>query len=156
MSLQNHRDTDSDWGEIDLLGVSEDKLPVIVELKAPGSDESPAQMLVQGTAYAVALQKAWPKCLRVEWTKSVGVEQGELPEELSTYTIVGADPKAYWEKWTGTSPEAATVQRKAWAAIADLRKWLARTGFRSVFVRLDYQGEGPIGITLVEHHLPAK
>jgi hypothetical protein len=62
-----------------LLGASHDNLPVVVELKAPKSNESPAQMLVQATAYALAVKKAWPKCLRSEWASALKVEARTLP-----------------------------------------------------------------------------
>ena len=156
VSLQNHRKNDADWGEIDLLGVSNDNLPVIVELKAPGFNESPAQMLVQATAYAIALQKAWPKCLRAEWTKNVGVDEGALPEELSTCEIVCAAPIEYWENWTGDTPRARSVKPGVWAAIGDLRNALERKGYPSTFVRLKHQGSpsAPSSITLSEEQLP--
>lgn len=154
VSLQNQKDTDSDWGEIDLLGVSEQGLPVVVELKAPGSNESPAQMLVQATAYAIALQKAWPKCLRGEWAKSIGVDEQGLPPELSMCEIVGAAPSEYWEKWTGDTTTARAVKEGTWAAIDDLRKALARSGYPSVFVRLNHTGSSPEGITLSVEQLP--
>jgi hypothetical protein len=156
VSLQNHKDTDSDWGEIDLLGVSDENLPVVVELKAPGSNESPAQMLVQATAYAIALQKAWPKCLRGEWAKSIGIHEQELPAELSTCEIVGAAPSEYWKKWTGNTATARSVKPGVWGAIAGLRKALDRRGYPSTFLRLDHAGStnSPTNIIVTEQQLP--
>jgi hypothetical protein len=158
VSLQNHRKNDADWGEIDLLGVSKDNLPVIVELKAPGSNESPAQMLAQATAYAIALQKAWPKCLRTEWAKNINVDESELPNQLSTCEIVCAAPTEYWENWTGDTARAGAVKPGVWAAVADLRKALERKGYPSVFVRLKHQGPAsdPTRITLAEEQLPRR
>jgi hypothetical protein len=91
VNLPNKRAAD-DWGEIDLLGVSFQQLPVIVELKAPRSTESPVQMLIQATAYAVALQKAWATCFRHEWDRSVTHGAVPLPEELRRCELVCAAP----------------------------------------------------------------
>jgi hypothetical protein len=161
VNLPNRRDkgrgeADRNWGEIDLLAVSRKDLPVVIELKAHSSVESPAQMLVQATAYAVALQKAWPKCLRAEWAKELGLEESTLPAELSTCEIVCAAPSEYWENWTGDTPRARSVKPGVWAAIGDLRKALERKGYPSTFVRLKHQRSpsDPSSITLSEEQLP--
>jgi hypothetical protein len=154
VSLQDHKTRERDWGEIDLLGVSKQNLPVIVELKAPASNESPAQMLVQATAYAVAIQKAWPTCLREEWAETLGVDRDSLPETLTSCELVCAAPTEYWDKWVGDTPRARTVSSDAWAAIAELRKSLAKSGYPSSFVRLSHQGAGPTNISVVEEQLP--
>ena len=57
-------------GEIDLLGVAEDGLPVVIELKRGDSTEPPAALLVQAAAYGIALQRAW-WFLRKEWLQKV-------------------------------------------------------------------------------------
>lgn len=151
--VQDSKD-DRDWGEIDLLGASDRNLPVVVELKAPTSDESPAQMLVQATAYAIAVRKAWPSCLRAEWAETLGVSLESLPEELDQCELVCAAPSAYWQNWVGDPPAALSVSPDAWAAIAELRKSLAKSGYPSSFVRLNHEGAGPMNISLVEQQLP--
>jgi hypothetical protein len=153
--LQNSKH-DEDWGEIDLLGASDQNLPVVVELKAPRSNESPAEMLVQATAYAVAVKKAWPKCLRSEWASALKVEAETLPGELSGCELVCAAPSEYWENWTGDTPRAKTISADAWAAITELRKSLDKSGFPSTFLRLEHDGTAtsPTSIRPVEEHLP--
>ncbi len=146
--------TDKDWGEIDLLGASHRNLPVVVELNAPTSSESPAQMLVQATAYAVAVRKAWPSCLRAEWAERLGVSLHSIPEELDQCELVCAAPSEYWEDWVGDAPPARAVSPDAWAAIAELRKSLAKSGYPSSFVRLNHEGPGPTNISVVEQQLP--
>jgi hypothetical protein len=156
-----HKDrgeTDRHWGEIDLLAVSRKDLPVVIELKAPGSSESPADMLVQATAYAIALQKAWPKCLRAEWAKEIRVDVSELPATLSTCEIVCAAPKEYWDKWTGDTPTARSIKPEVWTAIGDLRKALGRRGYPSTFVRVNHGGstKKPTDLSLSEERLPER
>jgi len=58
------------WGEIDLLGMAEDGLPVVIELKRGKSSEPPAALLIQAAAYGIALQRAW-WFLRAEWIRRV-------------------------------------------------------------------------------------
>jgi hypothetical protein len=156
INLENKKQKGQNWGEIDLLGVSRGTRPVVVELKAPGSNESPVQMLVQATAYGVALMKAWPQCFRAEWAKVVGVNEAELPFALSSCELVCAAPTEYWDYWTGDTPRARAVKPNAWAALADLRKSLARSGYPSTFLRLNHEGptKRPTAITLQEEHLP--
>ena len=156
VNLPNKKAAD-DWGEIDLLGVSFQQLPVIVELKAPSSIESPVQMLVQATAYAVAVRKAWATCFRQEWDRSVTHGAVPLPEELRRCELVCAAPSEYWERWTGDTSRARTMTPAAWRAFGDLRKALERHGFPSVFLRLGHEGKDPAGlpiaITMQEEHL---
>jgi hypothetical protein len=155
VNLPNKQAAD-DWGEIDLLGVSTQQLPVIVELKAPRSAESPAQMLIQATAYAVALQKAWATCFRHEWDRSVTHGAVLLPEELRRCELVCAAPSEYWERWTGDTSRARAVKPAAWAAFGDLRNALESNGFPSIFLRLGHEGKDPsglpIGVTVEEEH----
>ena len=150
----------NDWGEIDLLGVSHSGLPLIVELKAQNSSESPAQMLVQAAAYGVAICKAWPVRLRAEWAQFGlgGVTDAALPDELSGCELVCAAPAEYWRVWTGDTPRARRVSRQSWAALAHLRRSFERNGYRSVFVNLGHSAKGlsgvPTGITVREEHVP--
>jgi hypothetical protein len=147
---------DEDWGAIDLLGASDGNLPVVVELKAPRSNESPAEMLVQATAYAVAVKKAWPQCLRAEWASALKIDADTLPDELSGCELVCAAPSEYWENWTGNTPRARTISADAWGAIAELRKSLEKSGYASTFLRLEHDGtaRSPKSIRPVEEQLP--
>ena len=151
--LQNAK-SDENWGEIDLLGASEQNLPVVIEMKAPSSQESPAQMLVQATAYGVAVRKAWPSCLRAEWAEALKIPLDSLPEELERCELVCVAPAEYWENWVGDSPLARTVSSDAWAAIAELRQSLAKSGYTSSFVRLNHEGDELMNISVVEQPLP--
>jgi hypothetical protein len=59
---------DKGWGEIDLLGIAADGLPVVIEIEKRDSTETPASVLVQAAAYGLALQRAW-WFLRGDWIK---------------------------------------------------------------------------------------
>jgi len=83
---------DKGWGEIDLLGVAADGLPIVIELKHGSSKEPPPALLAQAAAYAIALQKAWG-ILRGEWGETVW-SQTVLPTALHPARIVCAAPSS--------------------------------------------------------------
>jgi hypothetical protein len=117
---------DEDWGEIDLLGVAEDGLPVLIELKAGSSAESPPRLLVQVAAYGLTLQKAWPR-FRAEWLREIGKHgfTSPLPTALLPCRLVCAAPQEYWDKWSSDKPMQAALQK--------LRNGFTERGLPSVF-----------------------
>jgi hypothetical protein len=130
VNLPNKRDqANADWGEIDLLGVAADGLPVIIELKDGTSHEPPAAVLVQAADYALALQKAWP-VFRAEWLGAVCPKQ-PLPTALHPARLVCAAPAAYWANWR--LPERELV------ALSRLRAALSAGGLPSTFVTISEQ-----------------
>jgi hypothetical protein len=138
---------DRQWGEIDLLGVSHQGLPVVVELKAPRSSETPASLLVQAAAYALVLKKAWP-VLAPEWSREVrryGFDLSFKPP-LAASPLVCAAPGDYWDNWIGQSPRARKVTRSDWAAFMRLVLAFAERGLPATFVRLDHQHQDECGI----------
>jgi hypothetical protein len=144
--------------EFELLGVSRQQLPIVVELKTPCATEGPLQMLVRATAAGLLMRQAWPKRFRGEWAEVVTHDAAGLPEKLPVCELVCAAPAEYWRRWIGTSPLAQTMGSPAWSMIADLRRALQRNGFPSVFVRLEHLGidwKGrPTEIRVVEQQLP--
>ena len=144
--------------EFDLLGVSRQQLPIVVELKTPAATEGPLQMLVRATAAGLLLRQAWPTRFRDEWAAVVTDDAAGLPEKLPVCELVCAAPAEYWGRWIGDSPLAQTIGSSAWAMIADLRRALQRNGFPSVFVRLEHLGVDckgrPTEISVVEQQLP--
>ena len=53
VNLPDEKHQREPWGEIDLLGVGKDSLPVVVELKQGNSTETPAGILVQAAVPSV-------------------------------------------------------------------------------------------------------
>ena len=127
---------DDPWGQIDLLGVSAQGLPVVIELKAAKSTDTLVKMLVQAAAYGVALQKAWQGEFRNEWIQKTGGTPGLMPPKLPGCQLVCAASDDYWEEWVGNSPKAETVAFETWKAIGDLRNAFKDEGFPATFVRL--------------------
>lgn len=138
ISLANQRRAD-DWGEIDLIGVSERGLPIVIELKQGKATETPAASLVQAVSYALVLRKAWPT-LRLEWQEFLAQQfdlRPTLPAALYEVDVVCAAPHQYWDEWIGNSPRARTVSRTAWDAFANLRRAFSKRGLNSTFVSID-------------------
>ena len=137
VNLPNERD--DHWGEIDLLGVDNAGLPVVIELKQADATDTPAALLVQGAAYGLVLQKAW-STFRAEWRNYLRTELGlqpTLPTALHPVSIVCVAPSAYWDEWVGDTPRAKTVRPAAWEAVCRLREALAERGLKATFARVD-------------------
>jgi hypothetical protein len=115
VNLPAKRDSEG-WGEIDLLGVAEDGLPIVIELKGGKSKEPPAALLVQAAAYAIALQRSW-YFLREEWLRRVRPSK-PIPTALLPCRLVCAAPREYWQQWQLTPHEvkALTSLREAFAS----------------------------------------
>jgi hypothetical protein len=150
------RDTNGDagWGEIDLLGVTEDARPVVIELKAPGASDTPAAMLVEAASYGLALQKAWLTFER-QWRErllQLGIDgASSSPAATPTIQLVCAAPTAYWANWIGSSPNARRVSAATRRSLADLTMAFADRGIHTVFVSLANANEDedriPCGLT---------
>jgi hypothetical protein len=115
------------WGEIDLLGIAEDGLPVVVELKRRKSVEPPAALLIQAAAYGIALQRAW-WFLREEWLKRVQPST-PIPTALLPCRLVCVAPDEYWDDWRLAPREAE--------ALSSLQNALADRGLPAVFAAID-------------------
>ena len=126
------------WGEIDLVGVSEDGLPIILELKQENSKDTPLWMLVEGLAYAVAVQRAWNEgCLRNEWEEHVTPlsESFHSASKLSQIPVIGIAPCDYWERKLGNRGPQDTVSRPAWEHFKNLCNACANCGFPVSFLQ---------------------
>jgi hypothetical protein len=136
------------WGEIDLLGVSDVGLPVVIELKAPAAADTPPAFLVQAVAYAIAIQRAWPNRLATEWSNKIAQAydlQITPSRALQMCPVVCAAPREFWDCWIGQSNKARTVKPKTWDAFRRLVGAFAARGFPATFVRLDHTGLSETG-----------
>jgi hypothetical protein len=121
---------DKGWGEVDLLGLADDGLPIVIELKQEEAGDTPAKIIVQAVAYGLALQKAWYR-LREEWRQATAkhiAASTVLPTSLHPLRVVCAAPQAYWDLWLGDSPTARTVPDGAWVALNRLLEAFKKRG----------------------------
>jgi hypothetical protein len=138
VNLPNRRADHPDWGEIDLIGLGQDALPVVIELKQADADDTPAELLVQAVAYGIVLQTAWPR-FRPEWQAAIAKHFGlnpVLPVCLENVQLVCAAPASFWRQWVGDSPRASTVKAETWAAFGRLHQAFFDRGFRAVFASI--------------------
>jgi len=105
--LFNHR-ARRGWGNIDLLGLTADGDPVLVELKTGESSDSPLHALLQASTYKVALEKNWT-WVQPELRECLAVRQSGIavPLEPRTWLLVLLAPPAYWQAW-GLSNDCST------------------------------------------------
>jgi len=88
--LRNTNKGDAGWGEIDLLAVTANVLPTVIELKGENSKESPLRMLVEGFAYAIAVKKCW-EVFGPQFTSRIGTmnlpSHGASPESTPSSAL---------------------------------------------------------------------
>ncbi len=98
---------DRGWGQVDLLGVGRDHLPVVNEVKSRESRDTPLRMLVEMTAYGLAIREGWTQ-LKADWETAMNGRFGKqivLPDKLLRMTLIGIAPEEYWDRFRGKSPK---------------------------------------------------
>lgn len=130
MPLRNSRE-DKAWGNVDLVGMSPEGLPVVVECKAGGSDDPILRVMIQALAYGIAIQSAWPK-LRPHWLKATSHLRKplQLPKELVVCPLVCAAPPEYWDAALGC------LDQEARKDLGELVTAFGYQGFPTRFVKL--------------------
>jgi hypothetical protein len=110
------------WGEIDLLGIGADFLPVPNELKRETSD-SPLRMLVEVAAYGFAIQKVWPH-LKEHWRQALAwcAPPTQFPATLDRVTLIAVAPETYWVRSLGqlTGTKKGRFPPEAWPPFWEL------------------------------------
>lgn len=112
------------WGKVDLIGCTQDNRPAILELKKAKSSESPLRMIVEGLAYAIAVQKMWNEQdneFRKEWYSETKAAPNAIPTRLKEIRVIGLAPELYWKRWmqgaSGFSKLDDTSKTKIWELI---------------------------------------
>ena len=145
MMMRHSNRRNRGWGEMDLIGLRTDGVPITIELKVPRGEQirtcTPAATLIQAAAYAIALRNAWP-IFRPQWEQKIepylarGV--ASPPIDVVAYPLVCAAPRSYWSEWTGEG--AGDVSTGSWESFCKLRKALENAGFPSTFLAVDHDG----------------
>jgi hypothetical protein len=92
----NNRD-DAGWGEIDLLAVTAEGSPVIVELKREPSSETPLRMLPEGLANAVAIRKCW-QIFGPNFNSRITTLGLPCCNPPKTFPVICLAPDSYWHE----------------------------------------------------------
>jgi hypothetical protein len=131
---------DKYWGNIDLLGIGTDFLPVPNELKRREANESPLRMLVEVAAYGIAIRKVWPN-LREHWVKALSWFEGspsQFPTTLDKVTLVCVAPNEYWCSCLGQrGRDPGAFPPEAWPPFWALVDPLGKKGFDTHFVAVE-------------------
>ena len=139
MPLQGSR-SDGSWGKLDLIGVTQSGLPVVLELKREESVEPPLRILIEGLAYAVAVRRAWNEgSLREQWNETVTSQSRSFaaPTTLTSVPVIGIAPTNYWKRCIGTQGvrSRGKVKDSAWKPFCDLCTACGRRGFPIHFLQ---------------------
>lgn len=132
------RDTNKDkkWGELDLLGATEENIPVAIELKI-NTNEELLRAIVEVLANAVAIRKAFSGfggcALRSDWDKEVGKFDNLVDLPLAIMA-----PTTYWEKVLSRSPKKIGFQTSLTAqqSIIKLLTKMRRLKYPLTFVEI--------------------
>ena len=134
---------DESWGSIDLIGVSSGFLPVVLELKRGGSEETPLRMIIEALAYAIAVRKSWNEGnLRDEWIAAVSGAEG-VARTLLEVPIIGIAPKPYWNTKIGARNKrtAGKVPDDAWKPFGKLCQMIGDRGYPVSFWQFEVEEE---------------
>ena len=143
VALFNAREQ-ANWGEVDLIGVSKDGLPVVIELKDEKGD-NPLRMTIEGAAYCIAVMTAWNKgSFRDEWAKVTG--ERSLPDRLQSIQLIGLAPEAYWKRVIGTGDRRTEGQvfSDHWPAFDSLLSALSKHGIHVSYASFQVGDMGEI------------
>jgi hypothetical protein len=151
-------DSDEGWSEIDLVGVSPQFLPVVLELKIAhmkkdeeANDESPLRMLVEGLAYAIGVKRAWNEGhFRTAWQEVVD-PRATMPKHLAEVPIVGIAPNEYWDRRMGKAGRLGILSSQDWHALGKFVEDLAQKGFPVHFVQYQKGELGEDGLPRIDH-----
>ena len=148
MPLQGARAHRS-WGKVDLVGVSSEGLPAVVELKCDHASETPLRILTEALAYAVAVRKGWSKGpLREQWAS---LSYQDLPSELPVIPLIGLAPSSYWRTKIGAPGKRATGQvfAPAWGPFGELCAACAKRGFPVSFFEFEIGDSAAEGLPMI-------
>jgi hypothetical protein len=133
---------DKRWGKIDLVGVTSDASPVVIELKREDAKDTLLRMLVEGVAYACAVRKAWNEGgLRAKWSvamKKHGLHQ-EQKEILANVPVILLAPSGFWKRAIGSEGSSSNgkVQEDAWPPFMRLVQKCDDHGFPIYFLEVE-------------------
>ena len=125
------------WGAIDLLGLSSEGHPVVIELKKAGSSETPLRALLEGAGYAVAVAANW-RILSEEIARtSPDNRPAASPDPVR---VVVAAPDRYWRNWDRWSTSGRGVPPSTRDGLRRVSEALALAGIQSSFVEISHDG----------------
>lgn len=126
---------------IDLLGLSKEGGPVVIELKKGNSKETPLRILVEALNYAIVVRKAWNEggALRKQWEADRKINNPAQAHDgiLAQVPIIGIAPTDYdyWKALSGK--DRSKVDHATWKALNDVVGACRAHGFPISFMQFD-------------------
>jgi hypothetical protein len=156
VALFNNRNQ-ANWGEIDLMGVSQDGMPIPIELKKDTGDNI-LKMIVQVAAYGVAVRRLWnsDKCgFRNSWTSLELPSCSSANKSMERIECICLAPEDYWNRTfgqKGTKRREGQVNRDSWESIKKLVKKFDEFGVSLTFATILLDNDLPkiSGCTSIE------
>lgn len=84
------------WDKIDLVGVDPGGEPVVIELKSLKASDKPLRVILEGVAYAIALQKVWPMFCEELASVMTECNPNQMPQHFHVCLLA---PRNNWERW---------------------------------------------------------
>lgn len=111
------------WDKIDLVGINRLGQPVVIELKKGAASDKPLRVILEGVAYAIALQKVWPGFYAElePLIRDCGVKLTQSPDKFHVCLLA---PDTYWNSW-----KRYLRNNEHRESLADLVASLERNGF---------------------------
>lgn len=112
------------WGRIDLLALTKEGGPVVVELKTDESSETPLRAILEGLANAVAVSKNWPQMSQeIKASLKKHGNSARLTDAPSVVRTLVLAPDSYWREWgAGGLHSGREVTAQSRAAVRMLRE----------------------------------
>ena len=148
------RRTDRSWGKIDIVGVTDSGLPVVLELKQEEAKDTPLRMLAEGLAYAVAVRRAWNEgFLRKEWIQCVTSKSKAFvaPTTVLQVPVIGIAPSDYWKRRIGRKGKRSSekVPESAWKPFKLLCEACSNRGFPISFSQFEIGERDSTGLPTI-------
>jgi hypothetical protein len=112
------------WGKVDLVGVTSNGGPVVIELKDERAKDPPLRMLTEALAYACAVRKAWDAGpFQTEWQEAMHLRG--IPAAFSApgdVPVVLLAPHSRWQRMIGQPGirSFGKVPAEAWGPFLEL------------------------------------
>lgn len=150
------------WGYIDLLGVTKNGLPVVVELKkAPKAlsdgktedTETPLRMVLEAAAYAIALRKNWDR-FRPEWIarlRELGLPNevtAQVPLKLKKVPLVAAAPASFWIDCLRVTRKGLTISTETWESFRALLSEFKKANLPVSFISISGHDQNIKGLAV--------
>lgn len=137
-----------DWGYVDLVGISTENTPVVIELKDDDSAESPLRILLEAFAYGISIRKAWRSTpagggagqLQQDWRTALaelGEDVKDIPCELHKCNLVCAAPPDYWARMRA----GERLDHDGWSLFKQLISKVERFDFVVHFAKVQIEAE---------------